>query len=87
MFKLLVLKKEQDNANSFLQNSVINCVGEFRYSPEEEVTFATYFCLYEEVFQKRLCYMIKKFGQSKHKSILTTYFREIQEIYRLRRLS
>lgn len=54
MFELLGLKKEkeQGNANSFFQDSVKDAIGEFKYSPEEEVTFAVYFHCYEEVVQK-----------------------------------
>ena len=52
MFKLFVLKKEQGNANSFSQDSVINSIGEFIYSPEEDVSFVAHFRRYEEVFQK-----------------------------------
>ena len=52
MFKLIVLKKEQGSTNYFLQGSVINSTGEFKYSPEEEVIFTAYFRCYEEVFQK-----------------------------------
>ena len=52
MFELLVLKKDQGNANSFSQDSVINSIGEFKYSSEEDVTFAEYFRHYEEIFQK-----------------------------------
>ena len=51
MFELLVLKKEQGNANSFSQDSEINWMVEFKYNPEEEVTFAVYFHCYEKVFQ------------------------------------
>ena len=48
MFELLVLKKEQSNAKSYSQDSVINSIGEFKYCSEEEVTFAVYFRHYEE---------------------------------------
>ena len=77
MFELLVLKKEQGNANSFSQDSVTNSVDEFKYSSEKEVIFAAYFRLYKEVFPKD--------GKANTKRMLTTYFREIVERYRLRR--
>ena len=65
MFELLVVKKEQD--------SVINSIGEFKYSSEEEVTFAAYFRRYEENFpkdcitrsdEKKICQLLEKFDQS-----------------------
>ena len=45
-------KKKHGNTNSFIQDLVINSVGQFKYNPEEEVTFVTYFRHYEEMIQK-----------------------------------
>ena len=75
MFEILVLKKEQDNANSFPNDSVINSNGKFKYNPEEEVTFLAYFRHYEEVFQKdcttwsddkKMRLLLRKFSLSEH---------------------
>lgn len=74
MFELLALKKgkEQSNTNSF---SIINKIGEFKYSPEEKVTSAAYFRRYEEIFQKdcatrsdekKIRLLLGKFGSSTH---------------------
>ena len=66
-----MLKKEQGNA-ILLRGSVINSIGEFKYSPEEEVTFI--FAVMERFFKKialhgwtkRKCLLLEKIGQSKH---------------------
>ena len=77
IFKLLV-EKQQANANSFSRGSVINQIGESKYSPEEEVTFAAYFRCYEEFFfffqkdcdtwsdEKKICSLLENLDQSKH---------------------
>ena len=61
-----MLKKGQGNANSFSQNSEIHSISVFIYSSEEEVTFVTYFCRYEDGFQNDCTTWSeeKKFGQS-----------------------
>ena len=69
------MKKEQGSANSFVQDSVINSICEFKYSSKEEVTFAVYFHRYEKVFkkdcttwsdEKKICLLLGKFRQSEH---------------------
>ena len=75
MFKLLVLKKEQVNVNSFSQDFAINSISEFKCNQKEEVTFVVYFHCYDKVFQKesttwsdkkKIHMLLRKFGKSKH---------------------
>ena len=47
-----MLKKEQDNANTFSWESVINSFSEFKYSPVKEVIFAVYFRRYKKALRK-----------------------------------
>ena len=51
LLKCLTKEKDPGNLNIFLQESVINSVGEFIYKPEE-VTFEAYFRRYEPIFEK-----------------------------------
>lgn len=37
----------------FLQDPVANAIVEFKYNPDEVVTFATYYRRYEEIFKKQ----------------------------------
>ena len=75
MFKLLCWKKRAKQRKFFLLDSVINSISEFKYSPEDEVTFTVYFRSYEKVFQKdcatwsdemKIRLLLGNFGQSEH---------------------
>ena len=44
----------------FSRDLVINLIGEFKYIPEEGITFATYFRRYFRRFTKRLRYMVER---------------------------
>ena len=46
------VEKRVRQSNFFLLDSVINSIEEFKYRPEEEVSFEAYFRHYEEVFKK-----------------------------------
>ena len=75
---------DQGNFNSFSRNFVINSIVEFRYRPEEEVTFAAYFRRYEEFFFKKnvsngqtrekVRLLLNKFGAIEYESMLITYY-------------
>ena len=53
----------------------MNSIRDFKYSPEEKVTFAAYFCYYEEIFkkdcaawsdEKKIRLLLEKFCQNEH---------------------
>ena len=48
----IIVEKRAKQCKFFFIRLIINSIGEFKYSPEEKVTFVACFHCYEEVFQK-----------------------------------
>ena len=89
-----MIKKVQSSEKSSLKDSVIDLIGEYKYSPEKDVTFAVYFRRYEEVFQKDCATLSdekkntprKNSVKVNRKSMLTTYFQDIIKRYQYKSL-
>ena len=42
--------QNEDSENAFSQNAIWSAIEDFKYAPEEEITFASYFKRYEDLY-------------------------------------
>ena len=50
LFELSNRRRNVENENSFSQNAIWSAVDNFTYAPEDEITFASYFGRYEDLY-------------------------------------
>ena len=75
VFELISCSNSIENEFSFLQNAIWCVIENFSYSPEEDVTFASYFRRYEDLYttdhvkwsdSKKVHLLLRKLGTSEH---------------------
>ena len=71
----IFLKKLNTKGTPIRQDSVVNCVCEFNYNPDEEVTFSLYYRHYEDIFwwncpgwtdERKVCLLLSKLCPVEH---------------------
>ena len=74
-FELTSRKNSIKNEFSFSQNTIWNAIEDFSFSPEEDITFASYLRIYEDLYKtycgncrdlKKIRLLLSKLGANEH---------------------